>query len=155
MALAIATEAHAGQTREGGAPYIGHPIEVARIAVDLFNAETPDPEGLLTRVHELIAVVSLAHDIEEDQPAYPLKAKLLRLVNVGLLTAQEESEVDAALDILNKHNARDYLHYILRVKDGGYLTRYPKRADLYHNSSDLKPGSRRDRYALALHILET
>ncbi len=51
----IATRAHAGQLRRGGAPYIGHPVEVALILRDELGVSA----------YEVIAA-ALLHDAVED-----------------------------------------------------------------------------------------
>ncbi len=51
----MAEDAHAGQTRSSGEPYVGHPLEVARIVADLhMDADT--------------VVAALLHDTLEDTP---------------------------------------------------------------------------------------
>lgn len=54
-ALSLASDAHAGQSRASGDPYIGHPVAVARILADLhLDADT--------------IVAALLHDVVEDTP---------------------------------------------------------------------------------------
>ncbi|MGA8016903.1 MAG: HD domain-containing protein [Candidatus Dormiibacterota bacterium] len=51
----IATRAHAGQLRRGGAPYIGHPVEVALILRDQLGVSADE-----------VIAAALLHDAVED-----------------------------------------------------------------------------------------
>ncbi len=54
-AYEFAKEAHAGQSRNSGEPYIQHPLEVAKILLEL----RPDEDSI---------IVALLHDVLEDTP---------------------------------------------------------------------------------------
>jgi SAM-dependent methyltransferase/5'-deoxynucleotidase YfbR-like HD superfamily hydrolase len=56
-AFRVAAHAHAGQRRSDGAPYLKHPVAVARILVEEWRVEDPD-----------LVVAALLHDAVEDSP---------------------------------------------------------------------------------------
>lgn len=131
LAARIATEAHEGQTRwDKETPYISHPAAVARALIK-------DGYG-----EEYVATAWL-HDVIEDTE---VTAK--DLLEKGI----DHYIVDAVLT-LTKRKGESYLDYILNVK-GQPVAREVKMADIRHNMSDLKPGSMRDKYSLALYLLE-
>lgn len=163
-ALEIATAAHAGQMRYGytkdkDVPYITHPVAVAGIAIELlderFRLGYIPAYRATDRARELITVICYLHDVREDHPTYPLAARLYELRDAALLTDEERSEIDGALFQLDRTRYDGYLPYILGVKQGTCFVTIPKSADLRHNMGDSCPRSRADKYALALHILET
>ena len=126
-ALKLATECHDGQYRKGsGLPYISHPLAVA----DRFDDED----------HKIVAIL---HDTIEDSELtiydliseYKLKPSLVE-----------------AIKVLTKHPQFSYLHHIIDCKNND-IARNVKMADLWHNLSDLSPGTQRDKYLLALYVL--
>ena len=125
-ALKLATEYHAGQKRWSGEDFITHPIAVA----DKFE----DP------MHKIVAVL---HDTVEDT-----KLTLEKLRELGY-----PPEIVRALFHLTHNKKRDnYLDYILCVADSPTAV-IIKIQDLKHNMSDLKEGSLKDKYRMALWIL--
>lgn len=131
--LEFATKAHAGQTRKfTGVPYITHPIEVARIAKSIA------PEGMNLR---LLEAVALLHDVIEDTE-----------FNYYHILNEFGAEVANRVLILTKRDDDTYLRAILRAKSNE-ITRIVKLADNIHNSSDLKPGTQKDKYELSKYIL--
>ncbi len=154
-ALAIATEAHKGQMRKDKkTPYIEHPKAVAELAVDLFRRRHHIVD---TRVSELVYVIGVLHDVIEDCPhAFGAERDLIDegLMKRAYLTPRERDVVVHSLTVLNKTQYHNYLKFTCAAK-GDWLASFVKRADLRHNLSDLKPGSLRDKYELALYILET
>lgn len=156
-ALAIATEAHAGQTRDDDmTPYITHPIEVARIAVELHDACRAGPYvGVRGIVREIVYVVAVLHDAHESGVGYPIERIIEALGD--LLPIAYRGWVRESLAVLDRTDTDGYLPYILGIRHADSIFPvFAKRADIIHNSADLKPGSvRADKYALALHILET
>ena len=54
---------------------------------------------------------------------------------------------------MTREKDQNYKDYILQIKEDEIATKV-KLADLRHNLSDLKNGSMRDKYLLALHILK-
>ena len=61
LAHALAAEAHAGQRRRHGAPYIDHPVAVAAIAQDLAHA-------VGVPFDDVAIATALLHDVIEDSP---------------------------------------------------------------------------------------
>jgi len=145
--LEIATAAHAGQFRRDGKPYISHPVAVAALVLKPFAIDH-DKE----RMSQLLYVIALAHDIGEDCPGYDERRITLELGD--LITPGESNDIRESLGLLNKHNHKSYRDYIIACKDDFYA-QYTKAADLTHNLSDLPPGTQRDKYELALYILES
>lgn len=128
-AEAIARKAHRGQKRKDGKPYISHPEAVA----NAFN------EGREIK-HKIVAWL---HDVIED-----IKLEPSDLFDEGI-------PFDLVKSIINisRVKGEDYIDYLLRVQKDEIATRV-KIQDLKHNLSDLKPGNMRDKYLLALYILE-
>lgn len=144
-AYEYAHKKHAGQTRKNsGIPYISHPLAVAEIAEEIVESRGG---GYLER--ELIRIVALLHDVVEDTDA--------ELSDIAELFYDQNNEfitkITAAIDALTKRDGETYLDAILRVRENK-IARIVKIADLTHNMSDLKPGTQRDKYSLALYILE-
>ncbi len=90
-ALAFAEQAHTGQVRASGAPYVTHPIEVTRIVLDL----------LRRRADNEIVAAALLHDVLEDNAEIklerlesefgPVVARLVDgVTKIGGLPAMEE-----------------------------------------------------------------
>lgn len=129
IALEIATAAHLRQAREGGEPYITHPIAVAALL--------EDPED---------KVVALLHDTVEDNPTVRDVIEDHIRQHLGASTLLTVLE-------LTKLAGENYYQFILRIMHGSDRAVRVKLADITHNLSDAKPGSRADKYRLALHIL--
>ena len=131
LAARIATEAHKGQTRwDKTIPYITHPAAVARALIEAGYSE-------------LYVSAAWLHDVIEDTD---ITAQDLRDKGV-------DPDVIEAVKILSKTDDVSYLDYILAVS-GNWLARVVKIHDLKHNMIDLKKGSMRQKYELALYILE-
>jgi len=131
LAADIATQAHKGQTRwDKKTPYISHPAAIARALIQQGYGED-------------YVVVAWLHDVLEDTHVTDEQ-----LIAGGI----PERLVDAVKAISKKDNQR-YLDYILEVKDDE-IARVVKIADITHNLSDLRPGSMRQKYELAIYILE-
>lgn len=127
-ALELATEKHAGQYRKNsGDEYIVHPIAVA----NNFNDEDRK-------------IVAVLHDAIEDTDLtlYDL------IMKYGL-----SIKLSHAIMVLTRKPGQEYLDYILEAK-GNPIAKDVKIEDLGHNLSDLKNGSLRDKYLMALYILE-
>jgi len=106
-AIAIAAEAHAGQTDKAGAPYILHPLRVML--------------SLSTDEERMVAVL---HDVCEDCPAW----------DVERLRAEGFSEaVIAGLRAVTKREGEDYEAFVRRAA-ADPIGRRVKRADLADNS---------------------
>lgn len=130
-ALKVATEAHKGQTRWGGEPYITHPIAVAE---SISGVEYADEDWLDA------LCVAVLHDVVEDTS-----------VTYGDLLNEHGFSyaiVNAVHDI-TKVDGESYANYIKRVSYNP-IARRVKVADLQHNLKSLKKGSMKDKYMLAL-----
>lgn len=125
--LEIATKLHKGQKRWNGDDYITHPIRVASAFKDI----------------KLIQI-ALLHDVIEDTNV--TESELIKKYKI------DEHNASIIL-ILTKRDDEKYSNYILRVKSDVYATLI-KIEDLKDNLKDLKDGQRKDKYELALAILE-
>ena len=125
----IAHEAHSGQTRWNGDPYITHP---ARVAAQMRYTE-----------HEIVAWL---HDVVED-------------TNVTLddLRAEGFSEaVINAVDAITHRDGESYCDYLRRLRNDPFAT-VVKIADLTDNLTDLnrpKDRQRREKYEVARMFLQ-
>ncbi len=132
LAQSIATEAHAGQKRFGGEPFITHPQAVA--------ASFDRNEDMAVRA------AAWLHDVLEDTG---------RLTG-DLRRAGVDEWIIGIVEGLTKKKDEEYTDYILRI--AGYQSpefRKVKIADLKHNLSTLPESSKciKQKYRLALHIL--
>lgn len=132
QAIKIMDEAHQGQTRWGGEPYIVHPL---RVAAHFSKLDT--------------RVVALLHDVIED--CAPEKreyfAKLIEeIFGEGVLNS---------IMIVTKRPLEDYGVFIERVADSDDINAIAvKREDLRDNMRDLDQDSKRYRkYFTALERL--
>ena len=128
IAEQIAREVHKGQKRTIGRKedYIEHPKRIA----SHFSTEESQ-------------IVAWLHDVLEDSDltGYDLEDKGIDMELVGvvyILTKKDES----------------YLEYILRIKEDKFATKI-KIVDLKDNLEKLPNGSLREKYLMALYILET
>lgn len=154
IALDVATKAHEGQTRWDKSPYINHPISVAEIVSEKYRQVTYTLPFNQDHYDSLI-VSSLNHDVIEDCVGW-INGEIELIDHIEKLYGQPlktKREIVSALFNLNKHRHDGYLQFILSVNNNE-IARIIKIADLTHNLSDLKKGSMRDKYELALHILE-
>lgn len=108
-AIAIAAEAHAGQTDKGGAPYILHPLRVM-----LRARESGAP---------IAAIAAVLHDVIEDCPDWPAG----RLASAGF-----GETVLEALDALTRRAGEAYDDFIARC-GANAIARIVKLADLEDN----------------------
>ena len=105
-AIAIAAQAHAGQTDKAGLPYILHPLRM-----------------MLTLATEAERIVAVLHDVVEDTP-----------ITFDDLHAEGfTEEILAALDSVTKRDNEDYEAFVLRSA-GNAIGRRVKLADLHDNS---------------------
>lgn len=149
-ALEIATEGHKGQHRWDKSPYINHPIAVADIAVGLNESL-----GLNLR-DDILRAMSLTHDLAEDVLKYLNNETLIETkVFDGLFddgAQHNRAMFRTGLYALNKHRHKSYLDFVLVAKAHSYA-RIVKTADLTHNLRALTKGSMKEKYELALYIL--
>lgn len=140
-AIAIAAEAHLGQTDKAGEDYILHPLSVMRLVA-------PDRDAM---------IVAVLHDVLED-----VKPALKRLeVRYRIQDSFKPVIFDALLALTHEANEA-YDQYIERVA-AHYLARKVKIADLTHNMDPRripayqivdKDFARWDKYRRALIRLE-
>lgn len=123
----IAREAHEGQKRWSGEPYITHPEAVANSLKET-NCK----------------IVAWLHDVLEDTETH----------SNDLLMKGIPRELVIAIEHLTRDDEfEDYGRYILQIRNNE-IAKKVKIADLKHNLSDLKKGSMKDKYLLSLYILE-
>ena len=104
-ALALALQAHQGQTDKSGLPYILHPIR------------------LMMRVEDSQAkVVALLHDVLEDSD----------MTENDLKNAGFDKQIIEAVVCLTKTPSTDYMEYIRRIKKNSLATQV-KLVDLEDN----------------------
>jgi (p)ppGpp synthase/HD superfamily hydrolase len=149
LALEIATKAHKGQTRKFGVdkdkPYVIHPMRVAKAVYKNYKDVYPNLQK--------IRAVALLHDTIEDTP----------LTKSALVKKGIPNDVAEAVKILSKRKNENYYKFVQRIVKGEYGIKFPPRyqmalivkiEDIKDNMSDLKEGSMKDKYRMALHILE-
>jgi (p)ppGpp synthase/HD superfamily hydrolase len=126
----IAREAHEGQTRRDGSPYINHVEAVASRFAD-YESE----------------IVAWLHDVVEDHGA---KYSLFYLLEQGFPPLILNS-----VAALTRREDEDYPSYLVRVISAGKTARAVKIADIEHNISCLEPdrAKQREKYQLALMLL--
>ena len=123
----MAVEAHSGQTRWNGDPYVSHPMRVCAMVSDL---------------GDLAVGAALLHDVIEDTPFF-----LEDLSNLGFPAA-----LVSTVGALTKRPGEPYFSYIHRIKRSP-TARPIKLADIADNLRDLSDGPRRDKYLEARRIL--
>ena len=119
-AIHIATEAHEGQTRFDGSPYVEHPLRVMRTVANQGHSER-------------VQIVGVLHDVVEDNEAWTFD----RLRDEGF-----GNDVIYPLELLTKEPGQDrmsneerlalYELYIQRISVNA-CARAVKKADLFDN----------------------
>jgi (p)ppGpp synthase/HD superfamily hydrolase len=105
LAIAIASEAHAGQLDKAGKPYIAHPLYV------------------MSQMHGIESqIVAVLHDVIEDSAW-----TITDLVRQGFPPLIIE-----AIEAITKKQGESYTDYILRVKSNA-IAHQVKIADVRHN----------------------
>jgi guanosine-3',5'-bis(diphosphate) 3'-pyrophosphohydrolase len=66
QALDYATQAHAGQTRSGGEPYIGHPVRVANTIQKYKQSHNIDALIAAAYLHDTIEDTDTTHEALQD-----------------------------------------------------------------------------------------
>jgi (p)ppGpp synthase/HD superfamily hydrolase len=133
-AIAIAAEAHAGQTDKAGAPYILHPLRI------MLQMKTDDER-----------IVAVLHDVCEDCPGWDTA----RLRQEGF-----SEEIIEALDRVTKREGEEYEAFALRAA-GHPVSKAVKLADLRDNSDlsripapTLRDIERVKKYSNAIALIE-
>ena len=124
--LKIAEKAHSGQERWNGDSYITHPLRVAN------RFENID-----------LKCIAILHDVIEDS----------KHTSCSLRFEGIPHNIVGEVEILSKKNNENYLDFILRIKESKIATQI-KIEDIKDNLRDAKAGSMKDKYLLALYILE-
>jgi len=124
----IAREVHKGQKRTIGRreDYIEHPKRVVS------HFSTPESQ-----------IIAWLHDVLEDSD----------LTSNDLFNRGIDTELVRMIVILTRDKSESYLNYILRIKQF-HQAKIIKIADLQDNLEKLPNGSLRDKYLMALYILE-
>ena len=106
-AFEFAREAHAGQKRKSGAPYIIHPVAVARIVAEELQLR-PNP-----------AIAAFLHDVAEDTSFTldDIKARFGPDVAylVRVVTKQKKMQYETSKQVENFKQMLDSLHYDIRA----------------------------------------
>jgi (p)ppGpp synthase/HD superfamily hydrolase len=140
ICLDAATEAHKGQKRWSGQPYIVHPLAVALA---------------ISNSSPIARCAALLHDVLEDTT----------FTEKDLIDRGVDRNVVEVVKVLTRKKNQSYADYILSINKGKVDSFYGaedaikvKIADLTNNLEDkysvLKPGHHRDKYELALYILK-
>lgn len=108
-AIQIATDAHDGQTRFDGSPYINHPLRVMRTLQNQGHSERAQIVGVL-------------HDTVEDSD---VTFEDLRREGFG-------DDIINPLELLTKQQGDDYEMYVQRLSVNA-CSRAVKKADLFDN----------------------
>ena len=103
-AIALAVDAHAGQTDKAGATYIRHPLRVMR------HMETPQER-----------VVAVLHDVIEDTEYTP-----------AMIEDEFDEEIRDAVEALTKRDGESYSDFVERAAAND-LARKVKIADIEDN----------------------
>jgi (p)ppGpp synthase/HD superfamily hydrolase len=149
--LAFATKAHEGQVRKfTKAPYITHPIAVAKIAMETAPKVY---YGFYTQVDkELLASIAYLHDVVEDTSVTPEELKAF-LYSLNFYDVKNVDVIYNAVMALTKpKQGLDIIQYLDGIKHNLWAL-VVKLADLEHNMSDLKDQKKLDYYRLIRHYL--
>lgn len=145
-AYELAKEVHKNQKRwDNKTPYMFH--------IDGVIANVKDIAPLTEDLDVLLTVAAL-HDAHEDHRDVTFEYIEGVLRNTGA-DDSKVLRVMRALDAITKKETKGeetYLEYIKRIQNS-LAAIIVKIADITHNKSDLKRGSMKDKYELALYIL--
>jgi GTP pyrophosphokinase len=139
LAEEISKKAHEGQKRRNGKPYFSHPSNVALRLHELMILESEEDKYRAQ-------ILAYLHDVIEDNPKWSYE----KLLELGI-----SMDTIVGLYFLTKKPDQTYDQYIQYIKHHrGYIVKYVKKADLLDNMSDLEEGHQKDKYRLALLMLE-
>jgi (p)ppGpp synthase/HD superfamily hydrolase len=132
---------HAGQTRWNGKSYFDE--HCVKVSQHVFNVIHYLGYNLDNETKQNLWATGLGHDLIEDTDATFDEIEKLAGINVA-----------DAIYHLTKQESESYCDYIVRVKNSSnFIAGLVKLADLECNMSDLRPGSMKDKYELAHHII--
>lgn len=109
--LHFATQAHAGQTRSGGDPYIGHPVRVAHIVKQYKQSHNIDELIAAAYLHDTIEDTDTTHEALHD-----LFGGLVASLVLELTSDLEEIKKLGKKEYLAKKMAHDMSSYGLVIK---------------------------------------
>ena len=128
MAIAFATKAHSGQTRNDGSPYILHPIRVATILSDEYNYNDVDT-----------LCIAILHDVIEDCTKPGQEGKMY-----GTIKNLFGDSISGGVAVLSKNMCRkldsgkyDIDQYYSDISTERRDIQAIKVADRIHNVSDM------------------
>ena len=128
-AFIIAKEAHAGQIRKSGLPYILHPLTVALIVVKELRQDDP-----------AVIAAAILHDVVEDTP--------YTIANIRTLFGDDVAFLVGAVTKPNKNQADNFQHILGSVK-GDVRVLVLKLSDRLHNMRTLESMSPRKQWKIA------
>lgn len=142
-ALAYATQAHQGQTRSGGEPYIGHPVRVAQIVQRYKQSHNIDA---------LIQAAYLHDTIEDTDTTQEALHDLF-----GGLVASLVLELTSDLEKIKQVGKKDYLAKKMahELSSWGLVIKLADRLDNVQDIATAKDDKWRNRYkSETLHIMD-
>jgi GTP pyrophosphokinase len=141
--LDYATQAHAGQTRSGGEPYIGHPVRVAQTIEKYKKSHNIDALIAAAYLHDTIEDTDTTHEALQD-----LFGGLVASLVLELTSDLEEIKRVGKKEYLAKKMAHDMSSYALVIK-------LADRLDNVQDIATAKSPEWRNRYkAETEHILD-
>lgn len=143
QALDYATQAHQGQTRSGGEPYIGHPVRVAQTIAKFKQSHNIDA---------LIAAAYLHDTIEDTDTTHEDLEKMF-----GGLVASLVLELTSDLEQIKKVGKKEYLARKMAhdMSSYGLVIKLADRLDNVQDIATAKSPEWRARYkAETEHILD-
>ena len=111
QALDYATQAHAGQTRSGGEPYIGHPVRVANTIQQYKQSHNIDALIAAAYLHDTIEDTDTTHEALHD-----LFGGLVASLVLELTSDLEQIKKVGKKEYLAKKMAHDMSSYGLVIK---------------------------------------
>jgi GTP pyrophosphokinase len=143
QALDYATKAHAGQTRSGGEPYIGHPVRVAQTIEKYKKSHNIDALIAAAYLHDTIEDTDTTHEALQD-----LFGGLVASLVLELTSDLEQIKKVGKKEYLAKKMAHDMSSY-------GLVIKLADRLDNVQDIATAKSQEWRQRYkAETEHILD-
>jgi GTP pyrophosphokinase len=143
----VASDAHVGQKRKDGKPYLTHLEAVAAIINKDYFSLIPNNDNARKNwgaIKYYVVMAGLLHDTIED--TYITSERLLRS-GIPVMVVD-------IVETVTKRPCENYFDFIMRIhKSGNVGAKAVKLADLRHNMSDLEEGSLKDKYRFAAYIL--
>lgn len=143
QALDYATQAHAGQTRSGGEPYIGHPVRVAQTIQKYKQSHNIDALIAAAYLHDTIEDTDTTHEALHDL--------------FGGLVASLVKELTSDLEQIKKVGKQEYLAKKMahEMSSYGLVIKLADRLDNVQDIATAKDAKWRARYkAETLHIMD-